>query len=198
LDNAFVVVVGLGGVGSHAANMLVRSGIGRIRLIDFDQVTLSSLNRHAMASMADVGYSKAGEGFSYWRGPLQHLLLCCVSVKSAEVMKRKLLEIVPWARVEAITEMFRGSEAERLLTETGRPTFVLDCIDDVATKADLIAFCTKEGLPILTSMGAGGKSDPTKLRIAPLSECINDPLAAKIKVLICYVASSPCHGLRYW
>ena len=61
LQKSFVIVVGLGGVGSHAANMLVRSGVGSIRLIDFDQVTLSSLNRHALASMADVGTSKAGK-----------------------------------------------------------------------------------------------------------------------------------------
>lgn len=61
LESAFVIVVGLGGVGSHAANMLVRSGVKKIRLIDFDQVTLSSLNRHAVASMVDVGKSKAGK-----------------------------------------------------------------------------------------------------------------------------------------
>lgn len=60
LQGSFVVVVGLGGVGSHAANMLVRSGVGAIRLIDFDQVTLSSLNRHAVATLADVGRPKAG------------------------------------------------------------------------------------------------------------------------------------------
>lgn len=60
LSDAFVIVVGLGGVGSHAANMLVRSGVGKLKLIDFDQVTLSSLNRHAVAAMSDVGLSKAG------------------------------------------------------------------------------------------------------------------------------------------
>lgn len=75
--------------------------------------------------------------------------------------------------------MFTGARAAELLS--GSPTFVLDCIDDVTTKADLIAFCTKSSIPILTSMGAGGKADPTRLRIAPLSDCIHDPLASKIK-----------------
>ena len=103
-----------------------------------------------------------------------------IDVPFAEVMRRKLLEIVPWCNIEAVTEMFRGVDADRLLA--GAPTFVLDCIDDVNTKADLIAYCVKNNMKILTSMGAGGKSDPTRLRIAPISECINDPLAAKIKV----------------
>jgi tRNA threonylcarbamoyladenosine dehydratase len=138
--------------------MLVRSGVGRIRLIDFDQVTLSSLNRHAVCAMADVGTSKA------------------------EAMRRKLTEIVPWCSVEAITEMFRIEEAPRLLE--GRPTMVVDCIDDVVTKAELIAYCKQHDLPILTSMGAGGKSDPTKLRISPLSDCINGKLVVPIAVFV--------------
>lgn len=140
-------VVGLGGVGSHCANMLVRSGVGKVRLIDFDQVTLSSLNRHAVCSMSDVGISKA------------------------EAMRRKLKEIVPWCECEAIAEMFRIEDAPRLLA--GNPSMVVDAIDDVSTKAELIAYCVKNKIPILTSMGAGGKSDPTKLRISALSDCIN-------------------------
>jgi tRNA A37 threonylcarbamoyladenosine dehydratase len=127
--------------------MLVRSGVGRVRLIDFDQVTLSSLNRHAVCGMSDVGISKA------------------------EAMRRRLKEIVPWCECEAITEMFRAEDAARLLE--GQPSMVIDCIDDVSTKAELIAFCLKNKIPILTSMGAGGKSDPTKLRISALSDCIN-------------------------
>ena len=155
LQQRFVVVVGLGGVGSHAAHMLVRSGVSRMRLIDFDQVTLSSLNRHAVASMEDVGLSKA------------------------EAMRRKLLKIVPWCQIEAVTEMFRQEAADALLA--GAPDFVLDCIDDVSTKAELIAYCVKRGITVLTSMGAGGKADPTRLRISALSDCTHDPLATKIK-----------------
>ncbi len=147
--------MGLGGVGSHCANMLVRSGVGKIRLIDFDQVTLSSLNRHAVASMDDVGTSKA------------------------EAMRKRLLEIVPWCEIEAVTQMFKAQDAESLLC--GHPDYVLDCIDDVSTKAELIAFCLKNNIPVLTAMGAGGKADPTRLRVAPLSDCVNDPLASKIK-----------------
>jgi tRNA threonylcarbamoyladenosine dehydratase len=155
LANSFVIVVGLGGVGSHAANMLVRSGVARIRLIDFDQVSLSSLNRHAVATMEDVGLSKA------------------------EVMRNKLLKVVPWCIIEAETEMFKKESATRLLQ--GKPCIVLDCIDDVSTKAELIAHCVQNDIKVLTSMGAGGKADPTRLRISALADCINDPLASKIK-----------------
>ena len=155
ISNAFVIVVGLGGVGSHAANMLVRSGVCNIRLIDMDQVTVSSLNRHALASLKDVGKSKA------------------------EVLKKRIKEIVPWCKVDAVTEMFKGAEADRLLG--GSPTYVLDCIDDVSTKAELIAHCVKNNIKVLTSMGAGGKSDPTRLRVSHLGDCINDPLCSKIK-----------------
>jgi len=137
--------VGLGGVGSHAVNMLVRSGVAKVRLIDFDQVTLSSLNRHAIAALGDVGQSKA------------------------VVLKKRLQEISPWCEIEAVTEMFTGREADRLLgpfvsansssssnsSIPQPPTYVLDCIDDVSTKAELIAYCVKNGLPVLTSMGAG-------------------------------------------
>ena len=169
IQDAFVIVVGLGGVGSHAVNMLVRSGISKVRIIDFDQVTLSSLNRHALASMSDVGQSKA------------------------LVVKKRLQEIAPWVSIDAITEMFVGTQADRLLgpwdarhsigsnSQGQLPTYVLDCIDDVNTKAELIAYCIKHDLRVLTSMGAGGKSDPTRLRVAQLNDCINDPLCQKIK-----------------
>ncbi len=124
-----MIVVGVGGVGSHAANMLIRSGVRRIRLIDFDQVTLSSLNRHAVANLEDVGISKV------------------------EALSRHFKKISPWCTVEAVPEMFRLQDADRLLE--GAPDYVLDCIDDVNTKAELIAYCTKHGIKILTSMGAG-------------------------------------------
>eukprot|EP01036_Dinobryon_divergens_P034528 gene34528-44631_t len=160
LENSYVIVVGLGGVGSHCANMLVRSGVGKIRLIDFDQVSLSSLNRHALAEMGDVGHSKV------------------------EAMQRHLQRIVPWCEVQAVREMFRIEDAERLLLSgspsgpsassnqsSSRPAFVVDCIDDVLTKADLIAFCLRNNL----------EADPTRLRLTSLSDCMNDPLASKLK-----------------
>lgn len=108
-----------------------------------------------------------------------------VGKTKAECLKRKLLEVVPWCSIDAISEMFKIEEAQRLLLtplgEFSTPHYVIDCIDDVNTKAELIAFCKQHELPVLTAMGAGGKMDPTRIRIAALSDCINDPLASKIK-----------------
>jgi len=78
----------------------------------------------------------------------------------------------------------RGQDAEHLICGNRKPDFVLDCIDDVNTKAELISFCRKNLLQIITSMGAGGKADPTKLRIGSLADCVKDPLASKVNIVI--------------
>ncbi|CBJ33328.1 conserved unknown protein [Ectocarpus siliculosus] len=162
IRGALVIVVGLGGVGSHAAHMLVRSGVKRLRVIDFDQVSLSSLNRHAVATWADVGLPKA------------------------LVLKDRLHAIIPNAEIDARVGMFRKEDADPLLdiSDAGvlpEECFVLDCIDDLATKAELIAQCSKKGLRVLSSMGAGLKSDPTRLHIAKLADCCKDRLAMRLR-----------------
>ena len=134
---AFVVVVGCGGVGSWAATMLVRSGVGRLRLVDFDQVTLSSLNRHAVATLADVGTPKV------------------------LALQRHLGQVAPWAQIEACSELWTLADAERLLG--GQPTYVVDAIDNIDTKVDLLHFCKTRGIAVVSSMGAGCKSDPTRV-----------------------------------
>lgn len=156
---AFVVVVGLGGVGSHAAHMLLRSGVGRLRLVDFDQVTLSSLNRHAVATRADVGLPKAIVLAS-------HFALVC-----------------PEARVQACVSMFDGETEAALLGDWDgvRPDVVLDAIDNVATKTLLLAACHRRGLAVLCCAGAGGKADPSRLTVAPLGESARDPLARAVR-----------------
>jgi tRNA A37 threonylcarbamoyladenosine dehydratase len=143
------------GVGSHAAHMLLRSGVGRLRLIDFDQVTLSSLNRHAVATRADVGTSKAA----------------CLA--------RHFAAIMPEARVEAVGAMFTAEAAAELLE--GAPDFVLDAIDNIDTKAALLAACKDRGIPVLCSAGAGAKADPTRVRFVDISESSIDPLARAVR-----------------
>ncbi|KAI8925810.1 hypothetical protein BC831DRAFT_459505 [Entophlyctis helioformis] len=148
---SFVIVVGLGGVGSHAAHMLLRSGIEHMRLIDFDQVTLSSLNRHAVARRSDVGTFKT------------------------IAMQKHFRDIVPHARVEAIVELFSKDSAARLLD--GNPDYVLDCIDNIATKVDLLEYCHKNKIPVISSMGSGAKADASRIQIADISDTYEDPLA---------------------
>lgn len=158
VKNAFVVVVGLGGVGSHAANMLARSGVGKLRLIDFDNVTLSSLNRHAVATRSDVGLSKAA------------------------TMKRHLLGIVPDCKIEDMAVMFEADSADDLLE--GSPTYVLDCIDDVKTKCALLEAVSRKNIKVITATGAGAKADPTRIQIGSLKDAIRDPLATKIRYFL--------------
>lgn len=155
IRNAFVIVVGAGGVGSWAALMLLRSGVGRIRLIDFDQVSLSSLNRHACATLADVGRPK---------------VVCCAE---------KFAQIAPWAKVEAWVELFRGDEAARLLG--GRPTYVIDAIDNIDTKVDLLKYCADHRIKCFSSMGAGAKADPSRVQISDITTTTEDPLARAVR-----------------
>lgn len=155
VHRAFVVVVGLGGVGSHAAAMLLRSGVGKLRLIDFDQVSLSSLNRHAVATRADVGISKA---------------VC---------LQSHFQRIFPECEVEARNQMFDASVQDELLS--GSPDYVLDCIDNIDTKVALLAVCVKKGLKVLSATGAGARVDPTRIRIADLKESSNDPLSRSVR-----------------
>lgn len=155
VHNAFVVVVGLGGVGSHAAAMLARSGVGKIRLVDFDQVSLSSLNRHAVATRADVGLPKA----------------TC----SRDHVRR----IFPECHVDACVQMYDTSSEDDILGD--RPDFVLDCIDNIDTKVSLLEACVRRGLKVISATGAGARADPTRIRISDLSESSNDPLSRAVR-----------------
>ncbi|URE35762.1 Nicastrin [Musa troglodytarum] len=148
---AYVVVIGLGGVGSHAAAMLLRSGVGRLLLVDFDQVSLSSLNRHAVANRDDVGTPKA---------------IC---------LQKHFAAIFPECVVEARVQLYDPSSEEEILS--GHPDFVLDCIDNIDTKVALLAACVRRGLKVLSAMGAGARADPTRIRVADIRESTNDPLS---------------------
>lgn len=155
-------MVGLGGVGSHCTSALARSGVSRIRLIDFDQVTLSSLNRHAVATLADVGTPKVN----------------CV--------RRQLEAVVPWVRWECFNEVWREDQGERLLGpwggERGKGAdYVIDAIDNIESKIALLRYCHQNGIKVVSSMGAGCKSDPTRVFLGDISASIEDPLSRVIR-----------------
>ncbi|BBG99711.1 NAD(P)-binding Rossmann-fold superfamily protein [Prunus dulcis] len=152
---SYVVVIGLGGVGSHAASMLLRSGIGKLLLVDFDQVSVSSLNRHAVATRADVGIPKA------------------------QCLKEHFLSIFPECQIEAKVLLYDASTEEEILS--GHPDFVLDCIDNIDTKVALLAACVRRGLKVLSATGAGARADPTRIRIADLRQSTNDPLSRAVR-----------------
>ncbi|KAK3310955.1 uncharacterized protein B0T15DRAFT_387573 [Chaetomium strumarium] len=166
LRDAFVVVVGCGGVGSHACAALARSGVARLRLVDFDQVTLSSLNRHAVATLADVGLPKV------------------------QVLQRRLVAVAPWVRFDLRLQKFDGSVAGQLLQEWvgvdgeegkegegRRPDFVIDAIDNIESKVELLKYCHDHGLPVISAMGAGTKSDPTRVMVGDIGASSEDGLS---------------------
>ena len=155
-------MVGLGGVGSHCTSALARSGVSRIRLIDFDQVTLSSLNRHAVATLADVGTPKVN----------------CV--------RRRLEAVVPWVRWECFNEVWKADQGERLLGPWGgekgkEADYVIDAIDNIESKIALLRYCHQNGIKVVSSMGAGCKSDPTRVFMGDISASIEDPLSRVIR-----------------
>ncbi|KAL7420520.1 hypothetical protein Q5752_004470 [Cryptotrichosporon argae] len=151
---ARVVVVGCGGVGSWCALMLLRSGVSKLRLIDFDLTTLSSLNRHACATLEDVGSPKVIAMQKYFR------------------------KIAPWADVEVEVGLWRKGEGEAMLEGAD---WVVDAIDNIDTKVDLLAHCKKQGIKVFSSMGAGAKQDPTRVQIADISNTYEDPLARSVR-----------------
>ncbi|KXT08095.1 hypothetical protein AC579_1464 [Pseudocercospora musae] len=156
LRKAFVIVVGCGGVGSHATAALARSGCGKLRLIDFDQVTLSSLNRHAVATLADVGTPKV------------------------KCLQKRLEQIVPWTHFDSRNELFSESVASKQLepwSDGQKPTFVIDAIDNIDSKVALLHYCRTNNVPVISSMGAGCKSDPTRVFIGDISASTDDPLS---------------------
>lgn len=153
--DSYVVVVGCGGVGSWCALMLLRSGVGRLLLIDFDLTTLSSLNRHAAATLEDVGTPKV------------------------EATRKYLKKIAPWARIDVQVGLWRkGVEGEKWLEGAD---WVVDAIDNINTKVDLLEYCHKKELKVFSSMGAGAKQDPTRVQIADISNTLEDPLARTVR-----------------
>lgn len=143
LAHASVAVFGVGGVGSYAAEALTRAGVGQITLVDFDDICITNINRQIHALSSTVGASKV------------------------EVMAGRCRDINPDVKVTAIQQFYEVQTAEELL----RPGFdyVLDCIDHITAKLHLIETCIRTERPIISSMGAANKLDPTQIRVADIS-----------------------------
>ncbi len=157
-SRASVCVVGVGGVGSWAAEALARSGIGNITLIDLDHVAESNMNRQIQALEQTLGQAKV--------------------VALAE----RIGEINPACRVEPVEAFIDDTNLSDLLP--GRHDYVLDCIDAYRTKGALIAHCRRGRQRLVTVGGAGGQVDPLQIRLADLSRAVHDPLLAKTRKLL--------------
>lgn len=139
-----ILLVGLGGVGSYAGEFLVRAGIGRITIVDGDEVDPTNINRQLQALHSSVGLSKA------------------------ELMKNRLTDINPALQVNAVARFLEPSDMDKLIEESSFD-YVLDCIDSVTPKLTLIQSARRHRLKLISSMGAGGKLDPSKIRVGDLS-----------------------------
>lgn len=160
LANAKVVVFGLGGVGSYAVEGLVRSGVGNLTLVDFDDVCVTNMNRQLHAVVRTVGRSKA------------------------ELMAQRCKEINPEVNVVAVKEFYREDLAEQLLPPGSGYDFVVDAIDNVKAKLHLLHRCVTLGLPVVSSMGAAGRLDPTAIRVEDLCDTHMDQFAKDIRKLL--------------
>ncbi|MBE3573891.1 MAG: tRNA threonylcarbamoyladenosine dehydratase [Firmicutes bacterium] len=156
LAAARVAVVGLGGVGSYAAEALARCGIGHLVLVDGDVVVASNLNRQLVALHSTLGQPKV------------------------QVMAARVKDIHPGARVDAVFS--RYGPHNRGLFEYGPFDYLVDAIDDVPAKVDLLAQAVWHGIPAVSSMGAGQRRDPTAWRVADISRTHTCPLARAVRV----------------
>ena len=146
-----VAVFGVGGVGSFAVEGLVRSGVGSFVLVDDDCVCLTNINRQIHATMKTIGKPKV------------------------EVMRDRILEINPKAQVEIHQIFYLPENAETIMNDTF--DYIIDAIDTVTAKIDLIVRAREKNIPIICSMGTGNKFDPTRLEITDISKTTVDPLA---------------------
>ncbi|WP_261640898.1 tRNA cyclic N6-threonylcarbamoyladenosine(37) synthase TcdA [Erwinia mallotivora] len=153
--DAHVCVVGIGGVGSWAAEALARTGIGAITLIDMDDVCVTNTNRQIHALKGTVGQAKT------------------------EVMAQRILAINPECRVTCVDDFLTAENTATLITNSF--SYVIDAIDSVRPKAALVAWCRRNKIPLVTTGGAGGQIDPTQIQVADLAKTIQDPLAAKLR-----------------
>lgn len=156
LQRASVLVVGVGGVGGYAAEMLARTGVGALTLIDADNVAESNINRQLIATTATVGQPKA--------------------ILFAE----RFHDINPDARVNAIKDFLTPDNLEAIFGGN-HFDFVIDAIDTVAPKVALLEHCLENKIPVISSMGAGGRVDPTKVGYFDLWETREDGLAKAVR-----------------
>lgn len=151
LKDSTVAVFGVGGVGTFAIEGLVRSGLGRIVIVDDDDVCITNINRQLIATRKTVGKAKV------------------------DVMKDRILSINPKAEVITYKELYNSQSADRLLLD--EYDYVVDAIDMVSAKLDLIERCTNRNIPIISSMGAGNKINPTMFEVADIYDTSICPLA---------------------
>ncbi len=155
LKNLHVLIIGLGGVGSYAAEFLARAGVGKMTIVDGDTVDLTNTNRQLPALHSTVGRPKA------------------------RIMAERMLDINPDLEL-TVREDFLTPEVVKVFRFDAYD-FVFDCIDSVQPKQYVIVACKQQGVRIVSSMGAGGRVDPSKVQVADISQTFNCPFAQQVR-----------------
>jgi tRNA A37 threonylcarbamoyladenosine dehydratase len=155
ITQAKVIIFGIGGVGSWCAEALVRSGIMHLTVVDSDLVCPTNLNRQAQATFSTIGNVKVDE------------------------MKRRLLDINPHADITAINRPYTAETGSSF--ELASFDYVIDAIDSVSNKLHLLETCLDNNIKVFSSMGAGAKTDPSKIKMSLLSKTVNCPLARLVR-----------------
>lgn len=155
LKNANILVVGLGGVGSFAAEFLARAGVGNMTIVDGDVVDITNINRQLPALHSTVGLSKV------------------------TVVGDRLMDINPELNLTRLEEFLTPERALEVVTS--KYDYVLDCIDSVTPKLNLIIACKRKRVKVISSMGAGGKMDASKVKVANIKNTTNCHLAKNIR-----------------
>ena len=156
LQSANILIVGLGGVGSFAAEFLVRSGIGNLTIVDGDTVDITNINRQLPALNSTIGRNKT------------------------DVVAERILDINPEINLKKINEFLEPERMEEILTQE-KFDYVLDCIDSLSPKLALIITCKRKKIKLVSAMGAGGKTDPSKVMVRDISKTNNCFLAKQIR-----------------
>lgn len=156
LQSANILIVGLGGVGSFAAEFLVRSGIGNLTIVDGDTVDITNINRQLPALNSTIGKNKT------------------------DVVAERILDINPEINLKKINEFLEPERMEEILTQE-KFDYVLDCIDSLSPKLALIITCKRKKIKLVSAMGAGGKTDPSKVMVRDISKTNNCFLAKQIR-----------------
>lgn len=158
LFNSHVMVIGVGGVGSFAAESLARSGIGHLTLVDFDEVCITNTNRQLHALQGVIGQKKA------------------------KIMAERLKKINPQAQIDSIERFYSAETANEILALC--PDVIIDAIDNITAKCHLLNECKSRDLKVISSTGAGSRLDPLAIKVCDLAETHSDPLAHSVRKIL--------------
>ncbi|MFV0521533.1 MAG: ThiF family adenylyltransferase [Mangrovibacterium sp.] len=156
LKSAHILVVGLGGVGAYAAELLCRAGIGEMTLVDGDLVETTNINRQLPALTSNIGMPKT------------------------EILAERFKDINPNVKLNVIREYLKDDRLLEVL-EGNKYSYVIDAIDTLTPKVSLVSHCVQKNIPIVSSMGAGGKLDPMQVRTSDIKKSFNCKLAKQLR-----------------